>query len=174
MSSLLKQIEAALVRFQGTLARASMNQQDQVDRLADKTARTLDKMWWNTAAAGIVRGGLKIASASAHIVGTAIKSEHMNNIPSGAATDLKNFMAKEAEAKAEPWAAGAKACDATAEFVDTYFQAQRTGQEKDRELTKNLMDQQAANKSSMYNVEQRANTLEQQFDAHKQSSKQIA
>lgn len=173
MSSLLKQVEAALVRFQGILAKASMNQQEAVDRLAQKTAKTYDKIWWNTAIGGCVRGGFKTGGTLLKLSGSIEKSSGLNNLPTGISAETRNVLVKQIEANAEKTLMAGATSDAVADFADTYFQAQRTGQEKVKELTQTEMSQQAAARSAMTNVEQYANTLEQRFDSHKQSARQI-
>ncbi len=139
-SALFAPIEKALVRFQGMLARASMNQQDTVERLANKTGNVYDQIWLNTALNGALRVGAAIASAY-----FTYKNQPGN----------------------------AKTAEAVGSFGEASFQTHRIGLEKDKELTQMQLSQQASSRSSMTNIEQYANTLEQRADSHKQSARQI-
>lgn len=172
-SALFAPIEKALVKFQTMLSKVSMSQQDSVERLATKTGTIYDKMRTNALAGGVIRGALQVAGASFNLVGTLSKASGLNDIPRATSDANKNLLVKQVEADADAWIAGGRACEAVAGIVSPYFDAQRMGYEKNKELTQIQLGQQTSFRSTMTNIEQYSNTLEQRVDSQKQSARQV-
>ncbi len=179
MTTLFRPIEQALVRLQGLLSRASINQQDHVERLAQKTGSIYDKTYYNALLGGLGKGLFQVVGAGCAIYAAKTKLEGYQTLPpinkDSTPGEVKIFERELAKinAIAEKMSGWGRLSEAAAGGIDSISNAHRAGCDKDRELTQTQMSQQAATRSSMTNIEQYSNTLEQRVDSQKQSARQV-
>lgn len=147
--SLFAPIEKALVKFQSMLSQASMIQQDQVEITAKKTGSVYDKIWWNTVNSAVSRAAVKVVGFTLGAVAIVNKNDFLKH--------------------------GAEGISGVADVVvSPFFDARRIDHERAKDLLTTQTQSAQSVRSSMANIEQYANTLEQRVDSQKQSARQIS